>query len=98
MVAESGLGTKPGGTRWLLLPMDITYRHTMTFESYRDLVDSTFSPSISKPSRPGEGGKSLLVHFTSSLYEFRAEIDFSLGLREMHIGLDGLRNYSLVIE
>ncbi|KAI0374074.1 nucleoside hydrolase [Pilatotrama ljubarskyi] len=69
--------------RFILLPLDITTPHEISFPHYKAAVDSAFE-STASPSRPE--GKSPLVHFTSSFLERTREImvEFGKDAMELH--------------
>ncbi len=69
--------------RFLLLSLDITTDHELSFPLYRELVDSAFSSSL-QPSV--QSGKAPLHHFTSSFLERTREIMLQFGKdgMEMH--------------
>ncbi|KAF8520477.1 Inosine/uridine-preferring nucleoside hydrolase domain-containing protein [Hysterangium stoloniferum] len=63
--------------RFIMIPLDITDKHTFPFPDYKSVVDSTFSTTAS-PSIPGS--KPPLVHFTSSVLERTAEVMRGFGV------------------
>jgi len=69
--------------RFLLLSLDITTDHELSFPLYRQLVDPAFSSSL-QPSV--QSGKAPLHHFTSSVLERTREIMLQFGKdgMEMH--------------
>ncbi|PIL36154.1 hypothetical protein GSI_01814 [Ganoderma sinense ZZ0214-1] len=69
--------------RFLLLPLDITTPHELSFPYYKDVVDGAFE-STAAPSRPE--GKPPLVHFTSSFLERTREVmvEFGKDAMELH--------------
>ncbi|KAI8993054.1 nucleoside hydrolase [Trametes punicea] len=69
--------------RFILLPLDITTPHELSFPYYKATVDPAFE-STSSPSRPE--GKPPLVHFTSSFLERTREVmrDFGKDAMELH--------------
>ncbi|CCM01125.1 uncharacterized protein FIBRA_03173 [Fibroporia radiculosa] len=68
--------------RFLLLPLDITTVHQLSFPFYKERVDPAFE-STSKPSQPE--GKSVLTHFTSSFLERTREIMIEFGNDAMEL-------------
>lgn len=79
--------TEPGEglplERFLLLPLDITTPHELSFPYYKAAVDPAFE-STACPSRPE--GKPPLVHFTSSFLERTREVmvEFGKDAMELH--------------
>ncbi len=69
--------------RFLLLPLDVTTPHELSFPYYKDVVDGTFESTVS-PSQPE--GKPPLVHFTSSFLERTREVmvEFGKDAMELH--------------
>lgn len=69
--------------RFLLLSLDITTDHELSFPLYRQLIDPAFSSSL-QPSV--QSGKAPLHHFTSSFLERTREIMLQFGKdgMEMH--------------
>ncbi|KAI0358399.1 nucleoside hydrolase [Trametes cingulata] len=86
-VKEILLPTDPGHgiplERFILLPLDITTPHEISFPHYKAAVDPAFE-STASPSRPE--GKPPLVHFTSSFLERTREImvEFGKDAMELH--------------
>ncbi|KAI1794101.1 nucleoside hydrolase [Ganoderma leucocontextum] len=78
--------TEPGQglpfDRFLLLPLDITTPHELSFPYYKEVVDPAFE-STASPSRPE--GKPPLVHFTSSFLERTREVMVELGKDAMEL-------------
>jgi hypothetical protein len=64
--------------RFILLPLDITTPHQLKFPMYKELVDPYFE-NTTRPSNSLDGGKSPVVHFTSSFLERTREIMISFG-------------------
>lgn len=79
--------TEPGHglplDRFLLLPLDITTPHELSFPYYKKVVDGAFE-STAAPSQPE--GKPPLVHFTSSFLERTREVmvEFGKDAMELH--------------
>ncbi|KAI0675276.1 nucleoside hydrolase [Trametes maxima] len=69
--------------RFLLLPLDITTPHELSFPYYKDTVDPAFSTTAA-PSRAA--GKAPLVHFTSAFLERTREVmvEFGKDAMELH--------------
>ncbi|KAF8575098.1 nucleoside hydrolase [Ramaria rubella] len=69
--------------RFLLLPLDITAKHELSFVEYKMNVDSAFVSSA-VPSKPE--GKTPLAHFTSSFLERTAEVmrQFEIDALQLH--------------
>ncbi|OSD06841.1 nucleoside hydrolase [Trametes coccinea BRFM310] len=69
--------------RFILLPLDVTTPHELSFPYYKATVDPAFG-STSSPSRPE--GKSPLVHFTSAFLERTREVmvEFGKDAMELH--------------
>ena len=69
--------------RFLLLPLDITTPHELSFPLYAEKIDPTFSTSA-RPSQPA--GKPPLVHFTSAFLERTREVmcEFGKDALELH--------------
>ncbi|CDO70597.1 hypothetical protein BN946_scf184656.g12 [Trametes cinnabarina] len=69
--------------RFILLPLDITTPHELSFPYYKATVDPAFDSNCS-PSRPD--GKPPLVHFTSSFLERTREVmvEFGKDAMELH--------------
>ncbi|KAG5724500.1 hypothetical protein E4T56_gene1891, partial [Termitomyces sp. T112] len=68
--------------RFLLLPLDITTPHELSFRTYTEVIDQSFN-STAIPSLPS--GKSPMVHFTSSFLERTREIMVSFGKDAMEL-------------
>ncbi|EIW82782.1 nucleoside hydrolase, partial [Coniophora puteana RWD-64-598 SS2] len=68
--------------RFLLLPLDITSRHNLSFPYYKEKVDPQFSDTR-EPSRPE--GKDPLTHFTSSFFERTREVMIGFGKDAMEL-------------
>lgn len=68
--------------RFVLLPLDITTPHELSFPLYKTHVDPSFTNS-SLPSNPLE--KSPLLHFTSSFFERTREIMLEFGKDAMEL-------------
>ncbi|KAF8722186.1 hypothetical protein AX14_009981 [Amanita brunnescens Koide BX004] len=68
--------------RFLLLSLDITTEHELSFPLYRQFVDPAFSSS-SQPSI--QGSKAPLQHFTSSILERTREIMLQFGKDGMEL-------------
>ncbi|KAI0630323.1 nucleoside hydrolase [Trametes polyzona] len=68
--------------RFVLLPLDITTPHELSFPHYKAAVDPAFE-STASPSRPE--GKAPLVHFTSSFLERTREIMVGFGKDAMEL-------------
>ncbi|KAH7926519.1 nucleoside hydrolase [Leucogyrophana mollusca] len=81
MPAEPGLGLPL--ERFILLPLDITTPHELSFKYYTQKVDSQFNCSAN-PSQAR--GKAPLCHFTSSFLERTREImnEFGKDAMELH--------------
>ncbi|KAI0823733.1 nucleoside hydrolase [Trametes gibbosa] len=69
--------------RFILLPLDITTPHELSFPHYKATVDPAFATTAS-PSRLE--GKAPLVHFTSSFFERTREVmvEFGKDAMELH--------------
>ncbi|KAI0775682.1 nucleoside hydrolase [Trametes elegans] len=69
--------------RFILLPLDITTPHELSFPHYKAAVDPAFE-STASPSQPE--GKPPLVHFTSSFLERTREVmvEFGKDAMELH--------------
>ena len=69
--------------RFLLLPLDITTPHELSFPLYKAAVDPAFE-STASPSTPE--GKPPLVHFTSAFLERTREVmvEFGKDAMELH--------------
>lgn len=67
----------------MLLPLDITTPHELSFPLYQECVDRLFE-NTSRPSKPEE--KPPLVHFTSAFFERTREvmIEFGKDAMELH--------------
>lgn len=68
--------------RFLLLPLDITTLHELSFPLYKSAVDPAFE-STASPSKPE--GKPPLVHFTSAFLERTREVMVKFGKDAMEL-------------
>lgn len=68
--------------RFVLCPLDLTTRHTLSLETYTERVDPLFKDSGS-PSR--EDTKPVIQHFTSSILERTREVMSELGIYELQL-------------
>ena len=68
--------------RFLLLPLDITTPHELSFPLYKAAVDPAFE-STASPSKPEK--KPPLVHFTSAFFERTREVMLEFGKDAMEL-------------
>lgn len=68
--------------RFLLVPLDVTTPHEISFPYYKEHVDPTFD-TTANPSDPSQ--KAPLVHFTSSFLERTREVMLLFGKDAMEL-------------